>query len=232
MKKINILIVLSVITLISCKQEQKLNYKYSDREDLFSCSAIDMDLIKEAVYAYEDYADRYYSFNTPKLPGDGYFFYWIIANTDRLPAIEYINPHIIEIRDLLKAEKNLWVTKHGKTTLNYHHPIIQCISKQLFEKHAKKTFDVLIDSNTFTSYVYLSALNRNNLDFINDRAFATYLVLDTFYARILNVDFDNIESSMSLNKDEADIEAAKDDIIENEGERREVLKKIKKTKKN
>ena len=66
MKKISILLLVTSLFLISCKDEPSITYKYQDNIDLFSCDAIDMNLIKEAKYAFEDYIEKHYSFQDPK----------------------------------------------------------------------------------------------------------------------------------------------------------------------
>ncbi|RLD27674.1 MAG: hypothetical protein DRI75_08855 [Bacteroidetes bacterium] len=199
----NIILTLTILLFISCKKESKFEYKYVDNDNLFKCSSVDMELIKEAVYAFEEYSKEYYSFQEPKSVQQGYYFYWIISTTNRLPAIEYVNPYIIKVRDALKDVKDLWITKNDETTLNINHPIINCISKQMINPEVKKLFNLLIDSNTFSSEVFLASMKRGDERVKGDKAFQTYLVLDTFYARILNVDFNNLEAIINKNRENA-----------------------------
>lgn len=200
MKKISILLLVTSLFLISCKGEPSITYKYQDNIDLFSCDAIDMNLIKEAKYAFEDYIEKHYSFQDPKSVDQGYFYYWEIARSTRIPAVEFINPHVLKIRDELKKIDGLWITKNETTTLNYNHPMIKCLSNYMVNSELKRTFDVLTESNTFKEQVFLSLLKRDPLALKNDPALATYLALDTFYARILNLDFSNVEELKLINR--------------------------------
>ncbi len=198
--KIIIISTLTILLLISCNKEPKFEYKYDNNDDLFKCSSVDMELIKEAVYAFEEYLKEYYIFQGPKSVHNGLNNYWKISITNRLPAIEYINPHIIKLRDILKNETSLWITKNDKTILNFNHPIMDCISKNLIDSELKNLFDFLRNSNTFSSEVFLASLKWADKRIKDDKAFETYLVLDTFYARILNVDFNNLEESIKTNR--------------------------------
>lgn len=200
MKRI-IISTLTIMLFVSCKKE--LEYKYTDNDDILKCSSVDIDLIKEAVYAFEDYSKENYSFQIPKSVAQGYYFYWTIAINNRLPAIEFINPHIIKIRDILKEEKDLWITKNDETFLNMNHAIVTCISEQLINSEVKNLFNLLVDTNTFTTQVFLASLTKGDERVRDDKAFHTYLILDTFYARILNVDFNNLEASLNKNREKA-----------------------------
>ena len=208
-----ILYIFTLILFIGCNNEAKLQYKYTDHDDLFTCSSLNMELVKEGLYAFEDYLIEYYSFKGPKNIESGLMNYWRTAITKRLPAIEKINPHIIKVRDALKKEENLWVTKNNFTKLNYNHPIIQCINEEIKDPDIKKLFDFLVESKTFKTKVFLASMTMNDKRVKGDKAFETYLMLDTFYARILNVNFNDLEESIKANK-----ETARKEFEENSGE--------------
>ena len=65
MKKISILLI-TIILFIGCKNEPNITYHYQQKDDLFYCDAIDMNLIKEAIYAFEDYVENHYFMEPPK----------------------------------------------------------------------------------------------------------------------------------------------------------------------
>jgi hypothetical protein len=200
MKKISSILI-AVICFTSCKNEPKITYKYQQKEDLFYCDAIDMDLIKEAVYAFEDYIENHYSMEPPNSVDKGYYFYWEISKSDRIPAVELINPHILEIRDELKKIENLWIINNDEAKLNMNHPIAKCIGDYMEDQQLKKIYDVLVESNTFKNLVFLAPLKRDPIKFRKDRALVTYLALNTFYARILTLDFSNLEELMKINRE-------------------------------
>lgn len=200
MKKISILLALSALIITSCKNKSNIEYKYEDNPDLFVCESINMNLIKEALYAFEDYIEKHYSFQNPKSVEQGYFYYWEIAKTDRIPAVEFINTHVLSVRDELKKIDDLWIIKNEKTTLNYKHPLLKCLGSFMIDPDMKRTYNVLIDSNTFKEEVFLALLKRDPKAIQNDRALATYLSLDSFYARILALDFSKLEELKKINE--------------------------------
>lgn len=200
MKKISILLIATTLFLTNCKQEPSITYKYQENDDLFNCDAVDMNLIKEALYAFEDYIEKHYSFQDPKSVDQGYYYYWEIIKSTRIPAVEFINPHVLLVRDELRKIDDLWITQNETTTLNYNHPMIKCLSDYMVDPQLKSTFNVLTESNTFKDKVFLALLKRDPVAIKKDPALATYLALDTFYARILNLDFSKLEELMLINQ--------------------------------
>jgi hypothetical protein len=69
------------------------------------------------------------------------------------------------------------------------------------DQQLKKIYDVLVESNTFKNLVFLAPLKRDPIKFRKDRALVTYLALNTFYARILTLDFSNLEELMKINRE-------------------------------
>jgi hypothetical protein len=200
MKKTNILLVLVLLLFTNCNNEPNIDYKYQLNDDLFNCDAIDMNLIKEAVYAFEEYIKDFYSLEPPYSVDKGYYFYWDTSKTDLIPKVESINPHILKIRDELKKIDNLWVINGDDVKLNMNHPIAKCIGDNMEDQELKKIYDVLVESNTFKNRVFLAPFKRDPIKFRQDRALVTYLALNTFYARILTLDFSNLDELMLINR--------------------------------
>jgi len=199
MKKISILLI-TIILFIGCKNEPNITYQYQQKDDLFYCDAIDMNLIKEAVYAFEDYVENNYFMEPPKSLEKGYYFYWDVSKSDWIPKVEFINPHILEIRDELKKIEGLWIENGIEAKLNMTHPFIKCISDYMDDQELKRIFDVLVETNTFKNQVFLAPLKRDPIKFSKDRALVTYLALNTFYARILNLDFNKMDELILINR--------------------------------
>ena len=225
MKRISTLLIVAIMFL-GCKNEPNIAYKYQLEDDLFECDEIDMDLIKEAVYAFEDYIENYYFMEPPKSLDKGYYFYWDTSKSDWIPKVEFINPHILEIRDELKKIEGLWIINGIEAKLNMSHPFIKCISDYMDDQELKKIFDVLVQSNTFKNQVFLAPLKRDPIKFSKDRALVTYLALNTFYARILNLDFSNLEELMQINR-KRHYEEQKRNFEANKGSIEEAIKNSK-----
>lgn len=188
---VKLFIVILVINLSSCKKP--LEYKYSDKDDLFECESIDMVLIKEALYTFEDYITQYYIAEPPNTLSKGYAFYREIALRDLQPAVELFDDHLIQLVKQLKEENELWIVSKDKTILNYNHPILLCIAKNIKDEGINKTLNVLLETKSFRTEIFLPTFLMETQILIDDKALATYFALEMFYARVLNVDFDNIK---------------------------------------
>jgi hypothetical protein len=68
------------------------------------------------------------------------------------------------------------------------------------DQELKRIFDVLVETNTFKNQVFLAPLKRDPIKFSKDRALVTYLALNTFYARILNLDFNKMDELILINR--------------------------------
>jgi hypothetical protein len=228
MKKFSTILLIALTFTTSCKTEPNLEYKYLQEDELFECGAIDMDLIKEAVYAFEDYIKQHYSIQGEKSIEKGYYFYWEVSKGTRIPAVEFIDDHILAIRDELKKVDNLWVINGNDAQLNMEHPIVKCIGDYMQDQKLKPIFNVLTESKTFKHNVFIAPMGRDPQAIRNDRALCTYLALNTFYARILNLDFSNLDELIEINKrkfyeEQKEIFEASQRAMENqEGEKIEV----------
>jgi len=185
----NTFFLLVVITLLStsCKQK-KIDYKYSDKEDLVACSSGgDMDLIKEAVYTFEDYISNHYTFlgNTV---AEGYNNYLKLLINNRPPASEFFNDHLKEVVAALKNEKDLWTTNGNSLRLNYHNELVNCIIENIQDTEMNTTIEVLSSSGTLTTEVLGPVLYTKRLLMAKkDRALATYVALDMFYTKLIQM---------------------------------------------
>jgi len=202
----NTFFLLVVITLLfnSCKQ-QKLEYLYSDKDDLIACSSGgDMELIKEAVYTFEDYISKHYTFlgNTVS---EGYNNYLKLLINNRPPAKEFFNDHLKEVVAVLKNEKSLWTINGTSIRLNYNNELVNCIIRNIQDKEMNTTIEVLSSSGTLTPEVLAPALyNKRLLMAKDDRALATYVTLDMFYTKLIQMsdpDYVEVQKENGLNRD-------------------------------
>ena len=206
MKRVYILFTIITLQLSGCKQA-KLDYKYSDKEDLVKCSSGgDMELIKEAVYAFEDYITKHYAFigNTT---AEGYHNYLKLLFNNRAPAKEYFSEHLMEIVQILKAEDDLWVINGSKVRLNYNNELVNCILQKIQDKDISSTLDVLITSKTLSTEVLAPTLyNKKQLMAKDDRALATYVALDMFYTKLIQMSSPDYVEKSKKNKGVGDLD--------------------------
>ncbi|MBT8267503.1 MAG: hypothetical protein KJO41_04280 [Bacteroidia bacterium] len=188
MKRTAILLIFTIL-LLSCKKEAPITYKYSEKEDLFACSSVDMELIKEALYAFEDYVTNNHSFREPFTTAKGYANYWSVATTDRMPFINKLDDHTKAIFNALKDEQDLWVNNGNKVTLNYNGEFMSCLIDNVKNEEAKRVMSALVETKTFRSNIFTPALDRNTKQFLVDKSLAAYVALDLFYAKLFQIDF-------------------------------------------
>ena len=131
----------------------------------------------------------------------------IISNTEANFQIEELKEKRLTsskeeqlLRDELKKIDNLWIINGDDVKLNMSHPIAACIGDNMEDQELKKIYDVLVESNTFKNRVFLAPFKRDPIKFRQDRALVTYLALNTFYARILTLDFSNLDELMLINR--------------------------------
>ena len=196
------IIVLIVVTILfsSCKKEEKLNFKYPDKEDLFECASTDMELIKEAVYTFEDFIKNKYSHGDPYTVSKGYRNFLNNTAAGFMPVAEKFDTHIKEVIYKLKDEKSLWNITENKTSLNYNNNVVKCILKNIQNQENKTILSSMIASNTIRPKIFAPAINTNTNRLEKDRALATYVALDMFYSKLLhlNLSLSPIELSKQL----------------------------------
>lgn len=191
--KIRIIIVLTTILFINSCKNNTVEFKYTDKEDLFLCDYNNLDLIKEALYSFEEDIKNNYSIKEPPTLLKGYASYWRIMTSDQLPKKEAISAHTLALFKLLKEDKELWNTSGDKVTLNYNNKLMQCIGENLKDEGFKITFNALLETNSFKSKLFAPIINRKVSKITNDKTLATYIALDLFYAKLFEMDFTEIE---------------------------------------
>ena len=187
MKQISLIFLVTIFTCLGCANSQKENYKYTDKDDLLSCSEVDMVLIKEAVYAFEDFIAKHYTYNNQVNLQEGYLNFLHNANMGLIPKVEFFDDHIRTLFLELKEHTTLWNT--NQNSLDYNGEIIKCISSQIKDKTTQNVYDALTSSNTMRTEIYSASLGQNIETLLADEALRTYVALDMFYAKFLGLDF-------------------------------------------
>jgi hypothetical protein len=189
MKKIPILLLVITCILNSCKQEPKIDYKYANKEDLFKCSTVDMDLIKEAHYAFEDFILKNYDFSRQGNIIISYHNFLKLSESDLIPIAERFDDHLKNIVKALKNEKGMWKKINGEYTLNYNNPISTCITNNIKNEEFLKVFNALASTNTLKPSTIAPTINRNLETLLKNKALKSYIALDLFYAKVFNLNF-------------------------------------------
>lgn len=185
-----ILLSLSILLLFNCEQTTKIDYKYADKEFPLECndSGISKDLLKEALYSFEEDILKF-PYQNPQLPM-AYSKLSSFMNSKRDLPKSKIAEHTLKVADLLKKEKHLWIIdKDGKHSLNYNHPIINCIGDHIKDQNLKTTFNALLTTNSMSDNLITAPIRSKLRTAPTDKALATFIALNTFYPRLLDMDF-------------------------------------------
>ena len=173
----------------SCKEEPKLAYKYSDKDPMFLCSEADMDLINEAVYAFEDFILTNYDFALNKELSSVYKNFFNNAEMGLTPMAERADDHLIQIINALRNEKDLWNINEGMYSLNLDSNLLTCLANGIQDESFGRIFETLVSSRTLRTTTIAPLMRQQAFLLKEDKAISTYVALDMFYAKILDIDF-------------------------------------------
>ena len=188
-KPLSLLLVLIFFT--SCKKEITLSeYKYTDKEFAVNCDAINPELLKEAVFSFEDDIANHFAKNGKQNLSQAYSRTVNLGIYGRAKYNEIVSPHTKEIFNILKTDPNLWNTDEQTKTLNYNHEVVKCLAENISNKDLKTTFNALITTNSMSPKLFGEALRRQSGLALKDKYLATYIALDMYYAKLFDVDFD------------------------------------------
>lgn len=210
MKKIGkIIFLFSLMIIIYSCNENEIDYKYANKEDLFECNNKDYRLVKEATYAFEDFITKNYVFLGVTVP-EGYHNYLKVLFNNRPPAVEYLSDHIKNLTTVFEKHNDLWTVYNNKVRLNYKHPVAKCIVDNIKDEELKKILDALISSNTVTPQVLAPILfEKKHLMAEEDRALAAYVTMDMFFSKLLEMRLPGyVEESQNFDKKEFNIDNA------------------------
>ena len=198
------LIVLIVsFLLFSCKKEATLSeFKYSASDFQVTCDGINPELLKEAVYSFEDDITNYFAQKGSKNLSQAYSRAVNLGIYGRAKYEEIASPHTIEIFEILKTDKDLWNLDGETKSLNYNSKIVKCLADNLSDKDLQTTFNALLETNSMSAKLFGEPLRRGAYLAIKDKYLATYIALDMFYAKLFDVDFSQKDAGKEVPKPE------------------------------
>ena len=191
MKKVFVLLVL-VIFIAGCGES--ITYKYQNNELNMAYQGEDTNLLKEALYSFENdiavyYENEEYSLGPSVNVEYGYasFIYPSASGTADFKKIA--SPHTTKIVELLKKEESLW-NKNGKDSkLNYNHELVKCLINNIQNAEIKERIETLLDANYFSPTIMTEFYRVNIGDALTDKNFALFIALETYYQNLLEIDF-------------------------------------------
>ena len=194
LKPLSILLVLTIFT--GCKKEAKLSeYKYADKDFTVNCNGINPELLKEAVYAFEDDITNHFAKNSNKNLSQAYSRAVNLGIYGRGKYEDMVSPHTIEIFNILKTNIELWNVNGDTKTLNYDSEFVKCLADNLSDKDLKTTFNALLTTNSMSPQLFGGAIRTSARLAIKDKYLATYIALDMYYAKLFDLDLNKIKET-------------------------------------
>ncbi|KAA5825120.1 hypothetical protein FPF71_07955 [Algibacter amylolyticus] len=202
--KITTLTFLLVITLFSCNQgSQFSDFKYADKPATITCEGVNLKLLNEALYSFEDDIAKHYNKGngTPRLDQA---YSQIIRNSiyGRLKIEDIASKHTVAVFEALKKEEDLWDANNIKSHLNYKSKVLNCISSSIKDASLKTTLNALISTNSMAPKLFGPAIVNKSRNALSDKNLAMYITLDLFYAKMFDIDF----SKVNLEKPEKKVD--------------------------
>ena len=195
-------IFLIIMLITSCKKEATLaNFKYANKKLDVVCKQINPELLREAVYAFEEDIIHHFARNGQKSLSQAYSRIINLGIYGRIKYKDMVSNHTKEVFTILKQEKDLWINSGESTTLNYNHELIKCLGDNLKDKNLKTTFNALVSTNSMSAKLFGEPLRRQSRQPLTDKYLATYIALEFYYAKLFNVDFDSVENTNPAKSD-------------------------------
>jgi hypothetical protein len=193
MKKIVLTAVLS-ISLLSCKQDVKFDYKYADQPQVLTCENVDTKLFNEAYYVFEN-AIMTQAKNTNRRPNfnitpEYALRSFIMRAMGNMRITDYATKEAFEVFNILK-NKDIWNGNQLKSSAN----ITECIGNNILNSTIKGSFNTLRSVESLSPNLVASTItdNRAIRGQYKDKVLMTYVALDMYYSKFYNTDFSNIE---------------------------------------
>jgi len=178
-----------VFIWFGCKNKSEpmlSDHKFSDKGIVINCDAIDLKLINEALFTFEEDINSYYSKSNPNLVL-AYSRFIRDAQNGRIKYEEILTPHTVEVFNILKAQKDLWDINNAVSRLNYKSSFFNCIANNIQDKNLNITLKALLETNSMSPKLFGAPLNNRYSLALNDKYLAAYIAFDLFYAKLFDV---------------------------------------------
>lgn len=180
---------LLVITLVSCKQDKSFtDFKYADKPIALPCNLNNSKLYNEALYSFEDDLLNFYDKDKKSsvLRVYSQFIREAVYNTAKYQNI--VSEHTLKVFEALKQDTDLWNLNNPASNLNYSSNLMDCISKNIKDTDLKTTLNALLTTNSMSPKLFGAPLLTNYRLALSDKALASYIAFDFYYAKLFNVD--------------------------------------------
>ncbi|WAC03279.1 hypothetical protein N7U66_06860 [Lacinutrix neustonica] len=197
---------LFLVTVSSCDTTGKIDYKFAESPEIIACDLPNNALYNEAIHSFENDLLNTYD-NKSKSGQKAYFSFINFTMRGGLKVEDIASAHSLKIAHLLKEDNTLWTTINGKTSLNYSHPLIDCLTKNIKTNSLKQTINALLTTNSMRPNLVLAPLSNSTKGIQGDGSLKGYVAFDFFYSKLLDSKLEDLK-----NPNPEPIEAAKTDV--------------------
>jgi hypothetical protein len=195
--KFNFMLLVLVFAFFSCKNETSTSlstYKFADKGIVLNCEGADLNLINEALFAFEDDINTFYSKASPNPSlGLSYAKFMRDAINGNVNYSEILTPHTVEVFKVLQTQSDLWDTANTESHLNYYSSFFSCMANNVQDKSLNTTLNALLSTNSMSSKLFMPALTSKYREVVNDKYLAAYIAFDLFYAKLFEVDLTQVK---------------------------------------
>jgi hypothetical protein len=198
MKKLFVTLII-IASYYSCGGDL-LEYKYQDKELNMNCKQIDIPLMKEALYSFEDDIASFYN-NENYSPGTRIYYHFGYANfiytgaTGEADFQNIVSTHSLSILSKLRKEPELYIEKKDASNLNYQHEFVQCLINQIKNAEIKDKIKTLLSVDFLTPKNMAEFYRVNIEDAKTDKHFALFIALDTYYQYLIDLEESNLKTN-------------------------------------
>ncbi|MBL4886991.1 MAG: hypothetical protein JKZ03_00685 [Flavobacteriaceae bacterium] len=182
------IILASGLLFSSC--QKSMDYKFQDKQPSISCDGVNPELLKEALYSFENDISNLYT-----RQGDivdlkwAYMEFIYVGAMGAAPYSRIASEHSNIVVNALSREKGLWLrTSDNKIKLNYNSPLMRCLVENISYAPIKKAMENLLDVNALEPNLLASILRINIREAMKDKYLATYIALDMYYRNLLELE--------------------------------------------
>jgi len=212
LKLTTLLLLIMIVT--NCKDESKISlseFKYADKNFEVKCDGISEELLKEALFSFEEDISNHFSKNGQKNLVKAYSSVINLGMYGRGKYGDIVSDHTKAIFEELKKDESLWNTKGKIKSLNYNHELVKCLANNIKDKDINTSFNALLSTNSMRLELLSRELRTRSARTSKDQHLATYIALDYLYAKLFDVDFsvpkkEKVEvPKLKINRDEKPI---------------------------
>lgn len=194
-----------LFTFSNCNNAKKIEYKFAESPKVLACDFPNGDLYNEAIHSFENDIINTYDMKS-RSAAKSYSSFVNFSMRGNLKANDIASEHSLKIAHLLKEESDLWSNVDGKKSLNYSHPLVDCMVNNMKTKDLKLTINALLSTNSMRPNLILAPLSSSARVMQADGSLKGYVAFDFFFSKLLDTKLEELK-----NPNPQPIETAKTD---------------------